>query len=264
MVHIVGFVVISLLALLGLSLPEAAYGVVLTGESADLGTLLVRTDMSAENGFFADLCKGERANTQCVPPVKFTFNNAPPPASDGVLTVVAAGDVGHVPGAEDRDANDIVIVYSGALAVISAQLYAQTGSTCPTGETGGKVNGVVCGPNFHSVSDPGDLLRDTFGAGGAANGTDFTTDMLPAEQRGDSITIPRDTLANLIVGGTITIFLWPDPGQRGNSGVADIKYTSAELTYAAPEPSTFALVALGLGLLGYRGIRATLGRRSED
>lgn len=236
---------------LALVAPSSAHaiGILLTGESADQGTLLVREGMSAAQGFFANLCTGERMNKQCVPAVQYTFTNAPPPASDGTLTVVAAGDIGHVPGSEDRDANDHVSVYSGALALITATLYTSTGSTCPPGEVKGLNNGVVCGPNFHSVSDPAGLLADTFGNGGAANGTDFTTTMLPLDQRGDSVTITQDTLANLIVNGTITIFLFPDPGQQGNSGVADIKYLSAELTYvaaAAPLPSSLTLIIVGL------------------
>lgn len=35
------------------------------------------------------------APRQCVPEIVITFNNAPAPLSDGVLTVVAAGDIGH-------------------------------------------------------------------------------------------------------------------------------------------------------------------------
>ena len=256
---VVGF---SVLVALTCCLPTAAHaiGILLTGESNDQGKLLVRTDMSAAQGFFANLCTGERGDKECVPAVQYMFKNAPPPGSDGILTVVAAGDVGHVVGSENRDANDHVSVYSGALELITATLYTSTGSTCPSGEVKGLNNGVICGPNFHSVSDPDGLLAATFGNGGAANGTDFTTAMLPLDQRGDSITITQADLAKLIVNGNITIFLFPDPGQQGTSGVADVKYLSAELTYGvAPEPSTLTLTLtlIGFGLVAvvYRQLR---------
>lgn len=252
----------SFVVALTCSFPPSAHaiGILLTGESSDQGKLLVRTDMSAAQGFFANLCTGERVDKECVPAVQYTFKDAPAPASDGILTVVAAGDIGHVVGSETRDANDHVSVYSGALELITATLYTSTGSTCPPGEVGGKNNGVICGPNPHSVSDPQGLLAVLFNDPNAANGTDFTTAMLPLDQRGDSVTITEDTLAKLIVNGTITIFLFPDPGQRSTSGVADIKYLSAELTYAAvPEPATWLLVptAVGLAWLAHKKRRAT-------
>src|SRR5262249_2882462 len=139
----------------------------------------------------------------------------------------------------------------GAHNVITAQLYAATGSTCEagSGETDGMNNGVVCGPNPHSVSDPSGLIKALFGAAHPANGTDFTTDQLPAD-RGDSVTIPQDVLNALIVNGDITLFLWPDPGQSRSAGVADVKYVSATLTYqVAPAPSTLILLVLGLVFL---------------
>src|SRR5437867_4502133 len=79
--------VASLICLAAAMFPSIAQAVpiTLTGESAALGTLLVRQPAGPK-------CIPPR---QCVPEITLTFNNAPAPLSDGILTVVAAGDIGH-------------------------------------------------------------------------------------------------------------------------------------------------------------------------
>lgn len=78
-------------------LPSIAQAVpiTLTGESAALGNLLVRQPAAMAG----PKCIAPR---QCVPEIVITFNNAPAPLSDGVLTVVAAGDIGRFPIVLDR------------------------------------------------------------------------------------------------------------------------------------------------------------------
>jgi hypothetical protein len=187
-----------------------------------------------------------RADNKCVTEVPFTFKNAPLPLSDGILTVVAAGDIGHT--AQERAAagfaaTDFASVFGETEDLISAALYLSTVSNCiraPGAETNGKNGDVVCGPNFHSVKED--------------NGTDFFTDALAAG-RGDSVTIPKAKLAELAADGTIILTAWPNPGPSGFTGVANIKYKSATLTYdaAVPEPSTWLLFGSGLaGLILWR------------
>lgn len=222
----------------------------LTGESAALGNLLVR-QAAAMAG---PKCIAPR---QCVTEIVLTFNNAPPPLSDGVLTVVAAGDIGH--RANERTAagfvaTDFVTVFNPANDPLGT-LYINTLPNCPgppPNETGGfadpPTNTVVCGPNAHSVK-PTNATDD---APGGSNGTDFFTDALALAARGDSIPINQAELALLAAGGKIVLSLFPNPGAAGFAGVGDIKYKSATLTYDAavvPQPSTLLLLCAGLAAL---------------
>jgi hypothetical protein len=212
--------------------------------------LLVRKTLQGDFGVTCTAIRG--ANGKCVPASVFTFNNAPAPLSDGILTVVAAGDVGHRQGERDQAGfvlTDFVTVFNPNKDPIGT-LYSSTIPNCPgAGETGGfQADGTtVCGPNIHSVKQTG-----TDDAPGGSNGVDFFTDQLAQANRGDSITINQAELTILAQGGSIVLTLFPNPG-TGNGGVGDIKYKSATLTYnaAVPEPSTFILVAAGFaGLAG--------------
>jgi hypothetical protein len=226
----------------------------LAGESAAFGNLLVRQPAAMAG----PMCIAPR---QCVPAISITFNNAPAPLSDGVLTVIAAGDIGH--RANERTAagfvaTDFVTVFNPANDPLGT-LYINTVPNCPgppPNETMGfadfPTNTIVCGPNAHSVK----TTNATDDAPGGSNGTDFFTDQLAQGDRGDSIPINQAELAILAAGGKIVLTLFPNPGATGFAGVGDIKYKSATLTYdvaaAAPEPSTLFLFGGGLaGLVGF-------------
>ena len=225
-----------------------AVPITLQGQSADLGNLLVRQTLQGDFGTTCTATRG--ANGKCVPASVFTFNNAPAPLSDGILTVVAAGDVGHRQGERDQAGfvvTDFVTVFNPNKDPIGT-LYSSTIPNCPgAGETGGfqADKTTVCGPNIHSVKPTG-----TDDAPGGSNGVDFFTDQLAQANRGDSITINQAELALLAQGGSIVLTFFPNPG-TGNGGVGDIKYKSATLTYngAVPEAASLILVALGFAVL---------------
>src|SRR5262245_17377249 len=182
-------IVASLISLAAAGLTESAWAipVSLTGEGAAIGSLLVRQPAAMAG----PKCIAPR---QCVPEITITFNNAPAPISDGVLTVVAAGDIGHRQNertAAGFVATDFVTVFNPTNDPIG-MLYFTTVSNCPgppPAETGGfadpPTNTVVCGPNSHSVK-PTNATDD---APGGSNGTDFFTDQLAQAARGDSIPI---------------------------------------------------------------------------
>ena len=135
-----------------------AVPITLQGQSADLGNLLVRQTLQGDFGTTCMAIRG--ANGKCVPASVFTFNNAPAPLSDGILTVVAAGDVGHRQGERDQAGfvvTDFVTVFNPNKDPIGT-LYSSTIPNCPgAGETGGfqADKTTVCGPNIHSVKPTG-------------------------------------------------------------------------------------------------------------
>lgn len=241
--------VASVIGLAAAASPElaGALPISLTGESVALGNLLVRQPAAMAG----PKCIAPR---QCVPEIVLTFNNAPPPISDGVLTVVAAGDIGHRQNERTTPgfvATDFVTVFNPANDPLGT-LYIDTVPNCPgppPAETGGfadpPTNTIVCGPNDHSVKS----TNATDDAPGGSNGTDFFTDQLAQAARGDSIPINQAELALLAAGGKITLSLFPNPGASGFAGVGDIKYKSAILTYetaAVPQPFTLLLLSVGL------------------
>ena len=224
-----------------------AAAVTLFGEAAEIDTLLVREAQTGDHGPFT--CN----RASCIRGVTFKFNNAVAPFSDGTLTVVAGGDIGHRMG-ERTEAGfaetDFVLVFGGSVMnlsapLISSDLFRKTVPNCPAGETRGlDANRMVCGPNLHSVVDPNNLLENAIGT--AANGQNFFTSQLVAANRGDSVTIPMASLAALAINNTIELTLFPNPGASRNAGVGDIVYHSLALTYSVPEPSTLPLLGAGL------------------
>jgi hypothetical protein len=210
----------------------------------------------------------------------FRFLNTPRPTSDGVLTVIAAGDLGIGLDDEGRVVEeDFIRVFPPGGAVLGllfvSTTQALTAPGCPlvptfdqSGNTDGKIenkgflinqqgmfvdkNGqvigdqtdvskrVFCGPSFHNAVD---------GQGMNAAGEDQHKDV-PAL---DMLTIPKDELDKLIVNGTISLTLEP------SDAVGSLKYVAGadlptggtlpfavRLTYAAvPQMPSLALVLLG-------------------
>jgi hypothetical protein len=227
----------------------------------------------------------------------FKFLNTPLPASDGVLTVIVAGDLGI--GLDDEGIvveEDFIRVFPPGGAVLGI-LFANTTQAltapgCPlvptfdqSGNRNGKIenkgflinqqgmfvdkNGqvladqtdvskrVFCGPSFHNAVD---------GLGMNAAGEGHHKDV-PAL---DTLTIQKDELANLIVNGTISLTFEPsDP-------VGSLKYVAGadlptggtlpfavRLTYVAvPQMPSLALVLLGA--VGVGIWRSLSGRASVE
>jgi hypothetical protein len=261
----------SLIGLAGIlaSGPAGAVPITLKGESPDLGQLLVRKPAATAG----PKCIAPR---QCVPEITLTFQKAPAPISDGILTVVAAGDI----GARKNERNapgfapiDFVTVFNPNDDPIGS-LYRNTVSICPgppPNDTGGfsdpPKNQTVCGPNGHSVK----RTNATDDAPGGSNGKDFFTNQLSPATRDHSITINQAELALLAAGGTITLKLFPNPGATGFAGVGDIKYQSAVLRYEAARPVVWppSLLLLGPGVTvlaraAWRHRRAVSARRAKE
>ena len=210
----------------------------------------------------------------------FKFLNTPSPLSDGVLTVIAAGDLGV--GLSDDGMvveEDFIRVLAPSGAVLGI-LFANTTQAltapgCPlvqtfdaSGNPNGKIenmgflinqqgmfvdqNGqvladqtdvskrVFCGPSFHNAID-----SQGINAAGEEQHKD-----VPAL---DMLTIPKDELDSLIVNGTISLTFEP------SDAVGSLKYVAGaatptggtlpfavRLTYTAmPQMSSLALLLFG-------------------
>ena len=134
------------------------------------------------------------------------------PGALGTLTVVASRDIGHKVGASALD----FITVSGE-GVGLGNLFVNTIDTCPAGERGTAYDAnLICGPNFHTDVTATDALSLT-----TANITAFAAD------------------------GTIQLLLDP------SADVGRLKIFSVELLITVvPEPSSFAMLALGLAAVG--------------
>jgi PEP-CTERM motif len=153
----------------------------------------------------------------------FTFNFTLTPAEvtavtsspgTGLLTVVAARDIGHKAG--DPSVDQLIASIEGSAL---ANLFQNTIDSCPPGERGTDYSQQLpCGPNFH---------------------TDITAS--------DSATIAQGTFQAAATDGTIQIVLDP------TAAVGRVKIFSLQLQYATtdvPEPATLGLALLGLAALG--------------
>lgn len=130
----------------------------------------------------------------------------------GTLTVVASRDIGHKLGAP---ADDFIEV--SADSFVLGDLFKNTIDTCPAGERGvAYAADLVCGPNFH---------------------TDVTAS--------DALSLAGADLKTFAADGSIQVFLDP------TATVGRLKIFSVELVVSAvPEPSSTALLALGLAVVG--------------
>jgi hypothetical protein len=164
-----------------------------------------------------DVAGGNLPNT-----LPFTFSLTPAQASaitassnaTGTLTVVASRDIGHKASAV---ATDWITVTAEGLSL--GNLFANTIDSCPDGERGtGYPADLVCGPNFH---------------------TDVTaTDML---------SLSTSNLHTLVADGSVGFVFDP------TDSVGRLKIFSVEMQVTAaavPEPSSVALLGLGLAVLG--------------
>ncbi|HEY3064815.1 MAG TPA: hypothetical protein VGL09_03440 [Methylomirabilota bacterium] len=154
--------------------------------------------------------------------LSYTFVLPQPAGGNGTLTAVASRDIGHRVG---EAATDFLVTTSGATNLGS--LFLNTVSPCPLGESGGLLNGVPCGPNFH------DDIQAT-----------------------DSVAVPQ----GLLSGATLAVVLNP------TDDVGRLKLFSLTLDYPAvatttvPEPTTGLVFGTGALILAAR--RALRRRRT--
>jgi len=241
------------------------------GDPEDLDAIIGTLLESRENGHLTS--------------ATFKFLNTPRPASDGVLTVIAAGDLGIGLDEEGRVVEeDFIRVFPPGGAVLgilfASTTQALTAPGCPlvptfdqSGNTNGKIenkgflinqqgmfvdkNGqviadqtdvskrVFCGPSFHNAVDD---------QGMNAAGEGLHKDV-PAL---DTLTIPKDELDKLIVNGTISLIL------ESSDAVGSLKYVAGadsptggtlpfavRLTYVGvPQMPSLVLVLFGAASVG--------------